>query len=122
LHFSGILVATSPARMANCIRELESLPGVEVHHSYPSQGRLILVQETSTLAEQEQSLRRIQDHPEVLMAEPVYHCAEETDPGAPGEPAPPAAKGKPVDEGESVTGISPGTSAARPQEGGQSCE
>ena len=90
--------------MTNCIRELESLPGVEVHYSYPSQGRLILVQETSTLAEQEQSLRRIQDHPEVLMAELVYHYAEGMDPGASGEPVP------------------PGTSPARPQEGGQCCE
>ena len=108
--------------MANCIRELESLPGVEVHHSYPSQGRLILVQETSSLAEQVESLRRIQDHPEVLMAELVYHYAEEMDPGASGDPVPPVEMGKPADGMESATGISPGTSPARPQEGGQGCE
>jgi nitrate reductase NapD len=108
--------------MEICIQELESLPGVEVHHSYPSQGRLILVQETSTVAEQKDGLRRIQVHPEVLMAELVYHYAGESDPATPGDPVSPADREAPAGRLERGWETLPGTVPSRPQEGDQGCE
>jgi nitrate reductase NapAB chaperone NapD len=59
--------------MADCIADLESLPGVEVHFSYPESGRIILVQETETIEAQGEGFRRIQALPRVRMAALVEH-------------------------------------------------
>jgi len=73
LHYSGILVVTGPAEVADCIADLEALPGVEVHFSDPERGRIILVQETETVKAQEEGFRRIQTLPRVRMAALVEH-------------------------------------------------
>ncbi|MBW2459858.1 MAG: chaperone NapD [Deltaproteobacteria bacterium] len=73
MHVSGILVVTEPQEMEVCARELEALPGLEVHYQYPDLGRLVVVQETETVQEQEDGLRRIQSLPSVVMAALVEH-------------------------------------------------
>jgi nitrate reductase NapD len=100
MHYSSILVTTRPDDMPGCLEVLQTLPGVQVHLRYPEEGRIIVTQETPSLAGQEDGLRRIQGVPRVLTAALVYHYV---DGGAEAahEPSPaagPAASG--VIEGE----------------------
>jgi nitrate reductase NapAB chaperone NapD len=78
-HYGGILVVTDSARFDSTISTLNSLDGVEVHHTDPEQGRIIAVQETETLPEQGAGLRRIQQLPHVRLAELVVHRVDEPD-------------------------------------------
>ncbi len=73
MHYSGIVVVTKPLRVGDCQRALEALPGVEVHYCQPERGRLVVVQETETVEEQELGLRRIQALPGVEAAALVEH-------------------------------------------------
>jgi len=68
VHYSGILVVTDPERMSACAGKIEALAGVEVRHRYPDQGRMILVQESESIEDQEQGLRTIRAIPGVLLA------------------------------------------------------
>jgi nitrate reductase NapAB chaperone NapD len=73
MHYSGILIITKPNETADCIADLKSLPGVEVHFCYPDSGRIIAVQETETVDAQEEGFRRIQALPRVHMVALVEH-------------------------------------------------
>lgn len=73
MHYSGILVIVNPGDVARAIRQLDALPGLEVHHHQVESGRLVVVQETETVSEQEEGLRRIQALPTVQMAALVEH-------------------------------------------------
>jgi len=73
VHYSGILVITDPGRLNDCAGQIESLAGVEVRHRYPDEDRMILVQETESVEEQEQGLREIRALPGVQLADLVYH-------------------------------------------------
>jgi len=72
-HYSGIVVVTAPAELEACRRDLEALPGVEIHHADRVGGRLVAVQETATARAQEEGLRRIQALPRVRVAALVEH-------------------------------------------------
>ncbi len=72
-HYSAILILTIPNDLSPCLRELAGLPSVEVRYEYPERGRLIAVQESNSLEEQTENLRRIQSLPSVLTAQLVYH-------------------------------------------------
>jgi len=93
-HYSGIVVFAAPAELERCREQLEALPGVEVRHLDPAGGRLVAVQETATLEQQQEGLRRIQRLPAVRLAALVEHrvdpAPDPTDPIAapepPGEP------------------------------------
>jgi len=73
VHYSGILVVTDPERMNACAGQIEDLAGVEVRHRYPDEGRMILVQESESVEDQEQGLRTIRAISGVQLAELVYH-------------------------------------------------
>jgi nitrate reductase NapD len=73
MNLSGILVVVPPERMAECAADLATLPGVEVHHSDPATGRLIVVQEADDVAAEMAGLTAIKARPHVRMAEMVYH-------------------------------------------------
>lgn len=77
MHLSSILVVTDPAAMDRCSQELESLRGVEVHYLYPDSGRIIAIQETTTAADQEEGLRRIQALESVRLAAMVEHRVDD---------------------------------------------
>jgi nitrate reductase NapAB chaperone NapD len=77
VHLSGILVLADTDRLDACRRDLESLPGVEVHLVHRPSGRMIAVLESATLAGQTQRLRRIQELPAVRLAALVEHRIEE---------------------------------------------
>jgi nitrate reductase NapD len=76
MHFSALLILTRPEQIPECIRQLEALPGVEVHYSYSDSGKIITVLESSSLEGQKDMLRRIQGLETVLIAELVYHYHE----------------------------------------------
>jgi len=78
-HYSGILVLAGTADLDRCRAELESLDGIEVHFLYPDSGRIIAVQETATVEEQKEGLRRIQALPSVRTAALVEHRIEATE-------------------------------------------
>jgi nitrate reductase NapD len=73
MHYSAILILTTPNELTPCLQELADLASVEVHYEYPESGRLIAVQESNSLEEQKENLQRIQSLPSVLMAQLVYH-------------------------------------------------
>lgn len=76
MHFSAIVVQCARNRLTACVRELDALPGVEVHHSDALSGRIIAVQESDTLQEQKEGFEHIQSLPSVLMAQLVCHYRE----------------------------------------------
>ena len=73
MHYSGILVVVDPMDLRCSIEELGSVPGIEVHYCEPESGRLIVVQETDTVEDQQMGLRRIQALETVKMAALVEH-------------------------------------------------
>jgi nitrate reductase NapD len=77
MHYSAILVLTTPNDLTPCTKALAGLSGVEVHYTYPESGRLIAIQESNSLEEQKETLQHIQSLPSVLMAELVYHYLDE---------------------------------------------
>ena len=77
MHYSGLLVVTRPRHVDEVIRDLSSIPGVEVHHRDPESGRLVVVQEGPSLEGQKRTLLRIQSLPRVIHAELVYHYRDE---------------------------------------------
>lgn len=95
MHYAGILVISRPGAHERCLEDLQALPGVEVHLSYPESCRLIAVQETETVRGQEEGFRAIQalstvetaalvehriDPPDVRSAEPDAGAVEEEPP------------------------------------------
>jgi len=77
VHYSGLLVVVRPEDLAEAVRDIESIPGVEVHHHDAESGRLVVVQEGRTLQDQESTLLRIQSLPHVILAELVYHYRDD---------------------------------------------
>ena len=73
MNLSGIVVVVPPERLADCAADLATLPGVEVHHTDPATGRLIVVQEADDVAAEMAGLMVIKARPHVRMAEMVYH-------------------------------------------------
>ena len=73
MNLSGILVVVPPERLADCAADLATLPGVEVHHTDPATGRLIVVQEARDVDAEVAGLLAIKARPHVRAAEMVYH-------------------------------------------------
>ncbi len=73
MNLSGILVVAKPPNMAAVVAELAALPGVEVHHTDPPCGRIIVVQEAESIDDEVAGLKRIKQLPHVVMAEMAYH-------------------------------------------------
>ena len=73
MNLSGILVVVPPERLADCIADLETLPGVEVHNTDPATGRLIVVQEADDVHAEMAGLLAIKARPHVRAADMVYH-------------------------------------------------
>jgi nitrate reductase NapD len=70
---SGLCITARPESIAAVEAVLGSLPGVEVHGSDPHSGRLIVVQEGSSVEDHQAGLRKIQAVPGVLTADLVMH-------------------------------------------------
>jgi len=77
MNVSGILVVTPVEHMQATIDRLNGLEGVEVHHTDPSTGRIIVTQEGDRVEEEVEGLKRIQALPHILLAEMTHHHLEE---------------------------------------------
>lgn len=73
MNVSSIVVRVAPDRVADGVRRLGELPGVEVRFADAARGRIVITQESETTDEQETGLRRIQALPGLLSAELVCH-------------------------------------------------
>lgn len=111
MNLSGIVVFVPPARLAECVVVLNALEGVEVHHTQPESGRIIVVQEAPSVHDEIDGLKRIKALPDVIAAELVYHYfADDSTPardpakelsaldGMELEPVPEALRNKPGDD------------------------
>ena len=63
----------APHRHALAPADLAAIPGVEVHHTDPATGRLIVVQEADDVHAEMAGLMAIKARPHVRLAEMVYH-------------------------------------------------
>jgi nitrate reductase NapD len=73
LNISGILVVVPIERMSGTTEALNALPGVEVHHTDPATGRIVVTQEAASVEAEVDGLRRIKALPHVILAEMVQH-------------------------------------------------
>ena len=76
---SGLCITARPERLAAVETMLNERPGLEVHARDPKSGRLIAVQECTTLEEHQQRLRELQALPGVLTAELVLHYKDQVE-------------------------------------------
>jgi nitrate reductase NapD len=86
MNISGILVVVPPERYEEAVVALSALQGIDVHHSDPVTGRIVVTQEAGTVGEEVAGLRRIKSLPFVTLAEMVYHHFEESDEAVAGLP------------------------------------
>ena len=77
LHVSGILVQSSPKRLAQTLQSLESLPGVEVCTS-TDDGKIVTVVERDSDAELTDTFNKIRNSDGVLCASLVYHYSDQS--------------------------------------------
>jgi nitrate reductase NapAB chaperone NapD len=75
-HYSGVLIAAPASHFLGLIPELETIPGVEIHHRHEETGRIIAVIESENASGQEATLVRIRSLPGVLFAALVYHLVD----------------------------------------------
>lgn len=73
VNVSSIIVRVAPDNVADGVRRLRDLPGVEVRFTDSDRGRIVVTQESETTDEQEAGLRHIQALPGFLSAELVCH-------------------------------------------------
>lgn len=73
MNLSGILVVTPPQQLETTKQALNALEGVEVFHTDPRAGRMVVVQEAESVDAEVAGLQRIKALPGVSMAEMVYH-------------------------------------------------
>ena len=77
LNVSGILVITPAERLQQTILRLSGLPGVDVHHTDPATGRIVVTQEADSVHAEIDGLKRIKALPHIILAEMVHHHFEE---------------------------------------------
>ena len=79
MNVSGILVVTPVTRLDETAAALADLPGVDVHHTDPATGRLVVTQEAETVRDEMDGLKRIKVLPHIVLAEMVHHHFEGSD-------------------------------------------
>ena len=72
-NYSGIVALSHEGEFSSCVAQLSACPGVDVYYSHAESGRIVVVQETSSVEAQEEGLQRIQRLPAVRMAALVEH-------------------------------------------------
>jgi len=77
MNVSGILVIVPPAEMDTAMEKLAALQGVDVHHTDPATGRIVVTQEAESIQSEVQGLKRIKALPFVILAEMVHHNFEQ---------------------------------------------
>lgn len=73
MNISGILVTATPAAVPDVVKRLAALPFVEVAQIDAVGGRVVVVQERASVADEMDGLRAIQRLPGVVAADLVVH-------------------------------------------------
>ncbi|HET9024846.1 MAG TPA: chaperone NapD [Burkholderiaceae bacterium] len=73
MNISGIVVTTAPASVPDVAVGLAALPCVEVAQVDAAGGRIVVVQERASVADEMEGLRAIQRVPGVVSADLVVH-------------------------------------------------
>jgi nitrate reductase NapAB chaperone NapD len=73
MNLSGIVVTTAPASVPDVAERLAALAFVEVTHVDAGGGRIVVVQERASIADEMDGLRTIQRLPGVVAADLVVH-------------------------------------------------
>ena len=73
---SGLCITALPERLAAVEEMLNQRPGTEVHARDPQTGKLVVIQERTTIEEHREGLRELQALPGVLTAELVLHYSD----------------------------------------------
>ena len=76
MNISGILVIVPPHRLSATVDSLNAIPGVSVHYTEPSTGRIVVTQEAETTSVEVDGLQQIKALPDIILAELVYHYFE----------------------------------------------
>lgn len=79
MNLSGILIETKPEWLAEVVRQLNCMDGVEVHQVDEAEGRIVAVQEAADIHAELESIKKIKALPHVILAEMVYHYIAEDD-------------------------------------------
>lgn len=78
MNVSSIVVKTDPERLGDAIAEINAIDLCEVHF-YDTEGQIIITIEGERIADQIETMKRIQDLPYVLSANLVYsYCKDES--------------------------------------------
>ena len=77
MNLSSILLVVPPEHLEAMIPELNAREGLEVHHSDPKTGRLILTQEAESIGDEVNGLRILKQLPNVVLAEMLEHHFED---------------------------------------------
>lgn len=77
MNLSGIAVVVPPAQMDKAIFALNQLEHVEVFHTDPASGKIVVVQEATSVSAEINGLKKIKALPMVTYAEMVYHYFSE---------------------------------------------
>ena len=80
---SGLCITARPERLAAVETMLNERRGLEVYARDPQGGRLIAVQECTTIEEHQRKLREVQALPDVLTAELVLHYTDQEESAEP---------------------------------------
>jgi len=73
MNLSTILVITKPEHLQNVIKCLNQQAGVDVHHTDPDTGRIIITQEAETIDDEVSGLKQLKKLPHIVYAEMVSH-------------------------------------------------
>lgn len=73
---SGIVMASRPEHLAEVCRAVEAISWADVHFSDP-RGRLVVTIEAADLDQSADRLKKLQELPQVLMADLAQYCIEE---------------------------------------------
>jgi nitrate reductase NapD len=84
MNLSGVLVIVPPEHLNEVVADLAALQGVDVHHTDPASGRVVVTLEGETVGDEVELLKRVKALAHVALAEMVYHHFEEAG-GAPEE-------------------------------------
>ena len=76
---SGLCITALPERLAAVEEMLNAQPGLEIHARDNRSGRLVAVQECSSIEEHREKLRALQSLPGGLTAELVLHYTDPDD-------------------------------------------
>ncbi len=73
MNLSGILVVAVPERCEEVAEALATLPGIEVYQKDPASGKIVVVQEASSIENEAAGARALQEVPGVVSVSMVYH-------------------------------------------------